>query len=134
MLLPGWRRVTHASTDGESQTYYVGPDDEEYSTLQYAYESLCKVTKENSRQAQENEVTLQAMSRLLEEYKERHTVESMAKTDPGVSAAAAQKHGHVGAEMHTTRLTAKGTISLVWLGLLSCLGSLGWLGCLGRSR
>ena len=64
VTLQGWREETRAGPDGEKRVF-VGPDGEPYDSLEYAYEAVQGVVGT----AQEKHATVQALHRLLPEFK-----------------------------------------------------------------
>jgi hypothetical protein len=85
VTLPGWTQRMHVSSEGVRIPIYVNPEGEEFDSLTYAAEAL-KATKMGSSRSD----ALKAMSKLLAEFKEGHSVETLPTEATGVENMASK--------------------------------------------
>ena len=85
VTLEGWRTEVRQGVTGD-YTVYISPDGETFDTLQYAHDAMEDV----SRNSAEKTNAIQAMRRLLVEFKEGHSLEPTEASVGSVTEAASR--------------------------------------------
>jgi hypothetical protein len=84
VTLPEWTQRKQITADGVEYCVYVNPEGEEFDSLTYASEAL----KAAPGHAGQRSDALKAMSKLLSELQEGHSLETLPAQSSGVEAAA----------------------------------------------